>query len=175
MSLLDTFLDRLQTEAPTLAKHLDPLSDDARRALAGVVGRFDRQGSGHLGENERRDAVRLLVLLRKPNEAQSLTWLNKVLDYLDFNANAVIESSEFEEMMGILDDFRRADSDNLSLSHVELELLYAVLRHRDADDSHALERDERRKLRADLERFDTFWADEQRDNPLVKEILSRGQ
>jgi len=174
MSLLDTLVTRLQSEAPTLAGHLTDLSADARRELEGVVGRFDRDDSGHLGEAQRRDVVRLLVLLRKPDEAESLKWLNKVLDYLDVNANAKLEPNEYAEVMGILDDFRRADSDNLSLSHVELELLYAVLRHRDQDDSHQLERDERRSLRADLERFETFWENEQQSNPLVKEILDRG-
>jgi hypothetical protein len=173
MSLLDTFLDRLEDQAPALARDLAPLSDEARRALGGVVGRFDRQRSGHLGENERRDAIRLLSLLRRPAEAESLEWLNKVLDYLDFNANAVLEKSEFDETMGIFEDFRRVDDNNATLSQIELELLYAVLRHRDQDDSHRLERDERRSLRADLERFESFWPEEVQNNPRVKEILSR--
>ena len=173
MSLLDTLMVRLQPEAPTLARNLADLDDDARRELEGVVGRFDRDDSGHLGEGQRRDLVRLLVLLRKPGEAESLQWLNKVLDYLDVNANAKLEPNEYAEVMGILDDFRRSDSNNLSLSHVELELLYAVLRHRDADNSHLLERDERRSLRADLERFEKWWEEEKEQNPLVKEILGR--
>ena len=164
---------RLEQEAPSLAKDLTGLSDASRQQLEGVVGRFDRNDSGHLGEAQRRDLVRLLVLLRKPGESQSLVWLNRVLDYLDFNANAKIEANEFAEIMGILDDFRRTDSDNLTLSHVELELLYAVLRHRDTDDSGRLERDERRALRTDLEAFSSFWEREQKTNPRVQEILGR--
>lgn len=173
MSLLDTFLIRLRTEAPTLAKHLSTLDEEAHHQLEGVVGRFDREDSGHLGEAERRDAIRMLVLLRDPDDARTLQALNKVLDYLDFNADAKIDATEYAETMGILDDFRRADIDDLALSRIELDMLYAVLRHRDIDHSQRLERDERRRLRADLEHFDPFWEKERESNPLIREILAR--
>ena len=173
MDLLDTLLPRLRDEAPSLAARLDHLDAEATAQLEGVLGRFDAHDSGHLGQGARRDLIRLLVLLADPADATSLTWLNRALDYLDLNHNAKLEPAEYAEIMDIFDDFRRTDSDNLSLSAIELELLYAVLRHRDVDDSHRLERDERRALRAALARFDDFWATEVEENPRVREVLQQ--
>lgn len=170
-NLVHSFLDHTRQEDARLASNLEKLGPDGDALLAGVLGRFDRDGSGSLGARERLDARRVLNFVRL-HSTETLAELNKILDYLDLNANAKLEISEVELTLEIFDHFSKIDSENTTLSLKELRMLYAVLRHLDADDSHSLELEERRKLRHSLERPAAFIEEQKKTNPLLQAILA---
>lgn len=168
--LVNHFLAATAEENAKLAHALENLDDEGRTNLGGILGRFDQKSRGELNPTERLLVCRILVRLRKPNTS-SLVTLNKILDYLDLNANAKMDQNELELSIEILEIFSRAESDNDTLSERELEMLYAMLRHLDADDSHFLESHERAQLRDALRDPEVFLAEQKRSNPLLQEIL----
>ena len=170
--LADRFLDHAGEEAPALAKRLRPLDAEGKTGLAGVLGRFHRSGGEELSAEERLLARRILNLLHKPSTS-GFAVLNRVLDYLDLNANAVLEASELEHGLGILEAFARADSVNETLSERELRMLYAVLRHHDRNDNYVLDRSERDLLHTALQDPEGFFLQQKRDNPLLIEVMAQ--
>lgn len=171
-SLIDTFLRTAENDDPAQANAIKALDDAGREQLAGVLGRFDLRDRDALSRKEQVTAGTVLARLRKI-ETPSLELFNKVLDYLDLNANAKLEAHEVKLTMEVLDAFAGIESDNRVYSERELELLLAVLRNTDQNNSGRLDSDERMKLRTRLEDPRRFWAQEQMDNPLVKELLAR--
>ena len=168
--VVDRFLSNCVDESERLARDLAQLDEEGRRSLAGVLGRFDRRGDGHLDPVQRLQARRILGKLRKPS-ASSLALLNRVLDYLDFNADARLSDEEADVCVQILEKFSRIDSNNSSLSERELRLLYAVIRGLDEDHSQALDSRERARLKTALENPGALIAEEQVRNPRVREVL----
>jgi len=168
--IVEQFVEATREEDKNLASHLSSLDEAGKKQLAGVLHRFDQGKNGNLGASERLLARRVLLKLRKP-DTEVLTQTNKVLDYLDLNADATLDKNEVALAVEVLEMFAQVDSDNDTLNLRELELLYAVLRNLDADDSKKLERPERDKLRAALENPKDFWENEKANNPRVKELL----
>jgi len=166
------FIADTQEEDPKLAQTLAALDEGGQKELGGVLGRFDAGGNGTLGSSERLYARRVLNRLRRP-DAEVLTAANKVLDYLDLNADAKLDKAELDLAVEVLDMFAKVDDGNDTLSVHELELLFAVLRHIDADDSRQLEKAERAKLRSSLQDPEAFWAQQKEQNPLVQELLAQ--
>ncbi|MEM1029809.1 MAG: hypothetical protein AAF928_03275 [Myxococcota bacterium] len=169
--IVERFLADTSTEDPKLAGALTALDDTGRKQLAGVLGRFDAGANGTLGATERLHARRVLGRLRRP-DVEVLTEANKVLDYLDLNADAKLDRNEIDLTLEVMEMFSRIEGGEDTMSAHELRLLFAVLRHLDADDSGRLERDERAKLRSSLTNPDAFWADQQANNPRVKALLT---
>ena len=159
-------------EAPDLAKQLGALKDDGLRELGGVLGRLDVRGKGALDAHERLLARRVLTRLQKPS-ADGLGMLNKVLDYLDLNMSALIEEDELELCVEIIELFCRAESDNETLTLLELEMLYAVLRHLDKDGNGQLDPLERVALHQGLGDPEAFLAEHRAFNPHLRRVLAR--
>jgi hypothetical protein len=170
--IVTAFLEHAREEEPTSASYLDDLDDDGQRELAGVIGRFDTRHKGRLDVHQRMFTYRILSRLHRPS-AISLTWTNKILDYLDLNANALIEESELDLALEIFSLFASAESDNDTLSERELEMLYAVLRFIDDNDTRFLEPHEIITLRRGLDDPKGFMAYHRSHNPLLKAILER--
>lgn len=169
MALVDNFLASATEEEPRIVKYLAELDDAGRRNLAGVLGRFVNGNSKDMKPEERLPAYRILGRIRKPTGA-ALVLVNQILDYLDFNTNAHMDADELETTLKIFELFAHAESDNETLSERELQMLYAVLRHLDADDSHKLEKHERDELAKGLSHPEQFLAEQLATNPLLKEI-----
>jgi hypothetical protein len=171
-TLVEKFLEACREEDPALAKSVGALDEHGRVELGGVLGRFERGGRGELSAQERLFARRVLGKLRHV-DVDSLSQTNKVLDYLDLNANASIDEEELSICSEIFELFAHADSDNDTLSEKELDMLYAVLRHIDADDSKRFERHERQALRDGLRDPRMFLEKQKQENPLLRAILAR--
>lgn len=169
--IVEHFIDATREEDQGLASALGSLDDAGKKQLAGVLHRFDQGKNGNLGASERLFARRVLLKLHRP-DTEVLTQTNQILDYLDLNADATLDKNEIALAVEVLEMFCKVDSDNDTLNLRELELLYAVLRNLDADDSQKLERPERDKLRAALENPKAFWEREKESNPRVKELLA---
>ena len=171
LALADHFLAKAEEEAPALAKRLRGLDDEGRMNLAGVLGRFQRGSrQPELTAEERLLARRVLNLLRKP-DTEVLALTNRVLDYLDLNANAILEENEQEHALGILAFFARADSVNDTLSERELRMLYAVLRHYDRNDNMKLDANERDQLHSALQDPTSFIDRQKHENPRLLKVL----
>ena len=170
---LDAYLSHAADEQPRVASAAAQLDDEGRRLLAGMVGRFDLRSNQSLNPKERLMVSRVLTRVRKI-DTESLTALNKVLDYIDLNANAQIEPAELELGVELMEAFSSIESDDATMSARELEMLYAVLRNLDANDSRKLESDQRMKLRDRLRDPAKFWAEEKAQNPLLAELLGDG-
>ena len=169
-SLVDDFLSHAAEEDPGLAKKLGRLDDEGRRNLAGVLGRFDTRRKGALDARERLFAARILGRLRRPRK-RTLALVNKILDYLDFNRSSILEEDELDLSIEILEVFARADSDNDTLSALELEMLYAVLRHLDRNNDQMLDSMERRRLREALDDPRAFLEVQKVENPRLRALL----
>jgi hypothetical protein len=169
--VVDRFLESTAEEDASLHKALAALDAHGRGELGGILGRFDRRSAGELGPTERLYARRILGKLKKP-ERDSLALVNRVLDYLDLNANATLEEDELELCVEVLELFASADSVNDTLTEKELRMLYAVLRHLDADSSGRFERHERQALRAGLSHPRDFLEQQRATNPLLQKVLS---
>ena len=102
------------------------------------------------------------------HSADGLTLANKVLDYLDLNVNAVLEEAELLLCIEIMELFARADSDNDTLSAVELEMLYATLRYLDTNNNGRLDHHERERLHQGLQNPKAFLAEQRAKNPLFR-------
>ncbi len=171
-SLVSSFLAETAEEDPRLHKALSSLDDEGLRNLAGVLGRFDEKNAGHLDAEKRLLARRVLGRLKRPS-TPSLALLNRVLDYLDLNENALLEPKEVQLCVEICEVFRSAESENESLSDRELEMLYAALRGLDRDDDGRLSHEERRELRQALESPREFLAVQRATNARLRAILER--
>ncbi|MCU0691983.1 MAG: hypothetical protein MUF54_11325 [Polyangiaceae bacterium] len=169
-SLVDDFLVHTREEDAPLAKYLAELDEAGRRELGGVLGRFDARGRGALDAQQRLFARRVLTRLHRPS-CDSLVLANQILDYLDLNHNAVLEEDEVELCIEVFEMFAKADSDNATVSEIELRMLYAVLRHVDTNDNRKLDAHERQRLHDALKSPRAFLEKERRDNPLFREIV----
>jgi hypothetical protein len=147
--------------------HLDA---QGRLELGGVLGRFDFRHKGELDAEQRLMARRVLGRLHRPATSM-LVLVNRVLDYLDLNNNALLEPDEVELCVEIFELFAHADSDNDTVSEHELELLYAAIRQMDRDDNHALDALERRELREALQNPKAFLERQRLRNPRVAELM----
>lgn len=143
LHLVDPFLVATREEDSSLAAALDRLDDLGRRELAGILGRFGGSGRHELHAIDRLLARRLLKPLRH-HDVEMLSLLNKVLDYLDLDANARLDEQELERCIESIESFARLTPPATILSRPELEKLHAVLRALDANDDHMLDADERR-------------------------------
>ena len=169
-SLVDAFLADTKEEVPSLEKYLRQMDQRGRVELGGVLGRFDFHRRGQLDAGQRLMARRVLGLLQRPN-ADMLVVLNRVLDYLDLNNNALIEEDEANLCVEILEAFAHADSDNDTVSEYELELLYAAIRHIDRDDNHALDPYERHQLHEAMKDPKGYLEQQRARFPRVAELL----
>ena len=169
-SLVNDFLAQTREESPALAKYLDDLDLVGKNELGGVLGRFDFHKRGSLDPHERLMARRILGRLHRPSK-DSLTLTNQILDYLDLNHNAVLEEDEVSFTIEILEMFATADSDNDTLSEIELGMLYAVLRHLDKTDNHVLDAAERQQLHDALKAPRAFLERQKVVNPLLVKLL----
>ena len=169
-TLANTFLAESRDEDPTLTKYLVQLDDAGMAQLGGVLGRFDPKGCGELDAAARLLARRILGRLHRPG-LESLVLTNRALDYLDLNNNALLEEKELELCVEIFELFARADSDNDTLSVLELEMLYAVLRHLDTNHNGVLDSHERVRLRQGLDNPRSFLVEQRQHNPLLRSVL----
>lgn len=175
----DLQLDRLATsfivecteEAPELARHLGALNADGIRSLGGVLARFDARGRGELDAQERLLARRVINRLQRPG-TDSLTLLNKVLDYLDLNMNALLDEDELELCLRVMDLFSRMEGNADTLTTRELQSLYAVLRHLDRDGNGQLDPLERFELKQGLVNPEAFLAEQREFNPHLQRVLA---
>jgi hypothetical protein len=169
--LISKFLEQTRDEDPRLFRPLEALDHDGQVALGGVLGRFARAAGAELTPQERLLARRVLGRLHRIT-SEALTLTNKILDYLDLNANATIEADELELCVEVMELFARAESDNDTLPERELRMLYAVLRHIDADSSGRFEKHERQALRRGLSEPRLFLEEQRATNPLLKEVMA---
>lgn len=167
--IVDSFIEHTSEEDSKMAEQLRALDGQGRVLLAGVLGRFDLSHHGELRAQERLLARRVLGRLKKIT-TDTLSLMNKILDYLDLNSNAVLEADELALAVEVLELFTKAESDNDTLSERELRMLYAVLRHLDADSSGRLEKHERAALRRGLDDPKLFLSEQRLHNPLLREI-----
>jgi hypothetical protein len=142
LHLVDPFIVATREEEPTLGEALDALEERGRRQLAGVLGRFGAASRHELHATDRLLARRLLKPLRH-RDADSLETLNKVLDYLDLDANGRLDEEELERCAEAIEHFARLSPPDHQMSRAELETLRRVLRALDANDDHRLDARER--------------------------------
>ncbi len=169
--MVDDFLAITGEEDPRLFKALNNLDIEGKRNLGGIVGRFDRNGSKTLDSKERLMARRILGRLHKPT-SNALAIVNKILDYLDLNENSLLEPEELELGIEILEKFSKVDSQNETLSELELGMLYAVLRYLDRNDNHVLDPEERHQLHKALDNVNSFLKTQKLENPYLQEVLN---
>ncbi len=169
--LVGAFVAATEGEDGALAAALAELDGEGRKNLLGVLGRFDLKNKGQLDVEQRHQVSRVLKRLHRFDNL-SLEWLNKVLDYLDLNANAKLEAAEVDLTLEVLEHFARAESDNATLSARELRMLYATLRQLDQNDNRVLDAHEKRALLEALQDPQGFIAGEKAHNPLYAEILA---
>jgi hypothetical protein len=160
--LVEDFCEFTEEEDPQLVKKLRRLKTSGRTELAGILGRFDFKGQGALDTTQRLLARRVLLRLHRFTD-ESLVLTNKILDYLDLNQDAVLDEDELNLCVEILELFAHADSDNETLSEIELKMLYGMLRHLDSNNNKRIDPNEKARLRAGLEDPKRFLA-EQRAN-----------
>ncbi len=170
-NLVKDFIEETTIEEPSLAKQFKGLNNGGRNELGGILGRFDLKNSGRIEAGQRLLARRVLMRLNRVNP-DTLALTNKVLDYLDINQNAILEESEIELGVKIMETFARADSDKETLSPLELEMLYAVLRHIDSNDNGKLDGHEREQLLEGLTDPKAFLARQKIQNPFLQEVLA---
>ncbi len=168
--LVDSFLGHTDEEDPRLSRELRRLDSEGRTNLGGILGRFDERRSGDLDARGRLLARRVLGRLKRP-ATEALVLTNKILDYLDLNADSFLTEKEVGLCVEIFEMFSSLEAPHDSLSVKELRALYAVLRHLDADHDHALSHAERRRLRAALEEPARFLEAQKRENPLLRKLL----
>lgn len=142
LHLIDPFLTATREEEPPLAESLEHLDDRGKRQLAGVLGRFGGAARHELHASDRLLARRLLKPLRH-RDADSLETLNKVLDYLDLDANGRLDEAELDRCAEAIEHFARLSPPDHQMSRAELETLRRVLRALDANDDHRLDAKER--------------------------------
>ena len=171
-ALVEDYMVYMEEEDPHLFKALGRLDKIGQRELAGILGRFDRKNKGKLDAHQRLLTGRVLSRLRKPT-TETLSLTNKILDYLDLNTDSLIDEQELDLCIEIFELFAHADSDNDTLSEIELEMLYAVLRHIDTNDNRLLDPIERKILRKELNNPQAFLSNQRSSNPLLRDVLSK--
>ena len=163
------FIDGCREDDPGLYKSLLSLDDSGQRELGGVAGRF-APSPARVAEPRVRLRVRRLVgRLRKP-DTRMLSVLNRILDYMDFNADARLEDAEMEVCLELVERFSGVVSRNDSLSAIELDLLYAVLRFHDVNLNGRLEAEERESLLKAIEGGRSFLRLQFEKNPDFRKI-----
>lgn len=172
MALVDAFLGFADSDNPKLAKQIRRLDEEAHSTLENLLSRFDAGGRGELDEIESKLAIRVLGLLHRAS-ASGLDRLFTILDYLDVNANQVLEHQELTLAVEILELFCKADSANDTLSVKELDMLHAVLRHLDSEQRGKLDHDGREKLRDELWDGEKFLEDQKQNNPLLQAVIGK--
>ncbi len=168
--MVTRFIEHEREERPELARRLEALDAQGMHELSGVLGRFEQANKADLDPQQRLLACRVLGRLRAI-DLESLTLTNKILDYLDINADGHLSAREMELCVQVFEVFARAESDNDTLSVRELRMLYAVLRHFDGDDNHRLDNPEVRWLRQELTDGPAFMARQRHENPHLRRLL----
>ncbi len=169
--IVTRFMDETRAEDPALRRELDQLDGKGLHELSGVLGRFDGRGRGELDVEQRLLASRILKRLRTI-DTETLAVANKVLDYLDLNTDGRLSAHEMELCLEVLEVFAHAESQDGLLSRRELQMLYAVLRHFDGDDSARLEAPEIRWLRHSLGDPPKFMDRMRAENPHLRRLVS---
>lgn len=169
--LAENFIAESAEEAPELARQLGSLNADGMRSLGGVLARFDARGKGELDARERLLARRVIGRLQRPG-TETLALMNKVLDYLDLNMNALLDEDELELCLQVMDLFSRVESNNETLTTRELQSLYAVLRHLDRDGNGQLDPLERFELKQGLVNPEAFLAEQREFNPHLQRVIA---
>ncbi|MDX9720379.1 MAG: hypothetical protein RBU37_06515 [Myxococcota bacterium] len=170
-ALLSHFLEHTAQEDPALYERLIKVDEEGMRNLAGVLGRFDGASRAALEATSRLQACRILSRLHQPS-TDSLATTNRILDYLDLNANSKLEESEIDLVVEVFELFARAESQNDTLSLRELQMLYASLRKLDRNSDLRLDAQERVELRRGLDDPQAFLANEKANNPWYRELLT---
>lgn len=147
-----------------LAKSMEAVDDDGRRELGGIIGRFAGGPEGVKDPRVRLQVRRLLGRLRKM-DAGMLVTMNRILDYMDLNADARLGKEEMELCLQLFEKFSGLVSHNQTLAAVELDLLYAVLRFVDRNGNGRLENAERESLLADIQGGRSFLRQQLDENP----------
>lgn len=143
LQLVEPFLTDTREEDPPLAAALARLDERGRGQLAGVLGRFGGSGRHELHATDRLLARRLLKPLRH-HDQDALEMLNKILDYLDLDANGRLDEQELDLCADALESFARMSPPDHVMNRPELESLARVLRALDANDDHRLDATERK-------------------------------
>lgn len=170
-TLVEAFLRHTDEEDPRLARELRKLDAEGRHNLGGVLGRFDERRTAELDATERLLARRVLLRLRRRTTG-SLVLANKILDYLDLNADSLLSAKEVALCVDIFERFSGMESTNDTLSERELGMIYAILRDLDRDHDHALNPSERAALRRALDDPAKFLARQREENAALREILA---
>lgn len=168
--LVTRFVEELRTEDPELAERVEGLDPLACHQLGDILARFDHGSRGDIEPGPRRAAARVLRRLRDIDH-DSLVLVNRVLDYLDLVPGARRNERQAELAVQVLEIFALAEADGGVLGPRELEMLHAVLRHFDLDDSQTLEESEVRWLRYQLSDAPAFMARQRQENPLLRRML----
>ncbi len=169
--IVTRFLEETRAEDPLLHGELEGLGGKGLHELSGILGRFDGRGRGELDVEQRLVASRILRRLRTI-DTETLAVANKVLDYLDLNTDGRLSPHEMELCLQVLEVFAHAESQDGLLSRRELQMLYAVLRHFDSDDSARLEAPEIRWLRHSLGDLPRFMARMRAENPHLHRLAT---
>lgn len=143
--LRQRFLEATAEEDPALAASLTALDERGARSLSGVLERLVGPSAHELDARARLSARRLLGPLRHRDD-ESLTLLNKALDYLDLDTNGRLDEDEIDLATRCIDAFAALTPPGLVLSTPELRTLSGVLRALDANDDHRLDATERARL-----------------------------
>lgn len=167
-------IQRTREDDPALAKVLEQLEESGMREMGGVIGRFANGPEGVSDPRVRLQVRRLLGRLHKP-DGRMLSKLNRILDYMDLNADARLEESEMELCLQLLERFSGLVSENHTLSAVELDLLYAVLRFADRNGNGRLEETERAQLLKEIQGGRSFLRRQFSDNQEFRGIAEEHQ
>ena len=139
------FVAATTEEDPALGAALAALDERGSRELSGVLERLVGPHAHELDARARLFARRLLGPLRH-RDAESLSLLNKALDYLDLDANGRLDEEEIELAARCFASFAALTPPELELSKPELRTLSSLLRALDANDDHRLDAKERQQL-----------------------------
>lgn len=170
--MAENFIQYTRKDDPGLAKSLEPITADGRRELGGIVGRFTGGPAGVSDPGVRLRVRKLIGRLHKPDIDMLIT-LNRVLDYMDLNADGRLDENEMELCLQLFDRFSGIVSDNHTLSAVELDLLYAAVRFADRNRNGRLEEAERKQLLAEIQGGRSFMRRQLGANPEFKAVAEK--
>jgi len=174
MEMTEEMILWTREDDPSLAKSMEAVDDNGKRELGGIIGRFSRGPEGVQDPRIRLQVRRLLGRLRKM-DADMLVTLNRILDYMDLNADARLGKEEMELCLQLFEKFSGLVSHNQSLSAVELDLLYAVLRFADRNGNGRLEKSERESLLTHIQGGRSFLRQQLDENPDFLRIAQEHQ
>lgn len=158
------FLAATAEEDAALASSLTGLDEPGGRELSGVLGRLTGPNAHELDARARLAARRLLGPLRR-HDTETLTLLNKVLDYLDLDTNGRLDEDEIDLATRCIEAFSALTPPALVLSVPELRTLAALLRAIDANDDFRLDHQERALLTEGLADLPSFLLRTREANP----------